>query len=34
LPLVGLAWAAQYTVVGGGFADLSQAAVIGIVDCQ
>ena len=29
--LVGVSWAAQYTVVGGGFADLSQA-VYGIVD--
>ena len=29
----GLAWAAQYTVTGGGFADLSQA-VFGIVGCQ
>ncbi len=31
--LVGLSWAAQYTVVGGGFADLSQAA-IGVVGCR
>jgi hypothetical protein len=29
--VLGLFWAAQYTVVGGGFADLSQA-VYGIVD--
>jgi Tol biopolymer transport system component len=32
LSFVGLPWAAQYTVVGGGFADLSQA-VFGIVGC-
>jgi Tol biopolymer transport system component len=31
--LMGVSWAAQYTVVGGGFADLSQAA-FGIVGCQ
>ena len=31
--LVGLSWAAQYTVAGGGFADLSQA-VLGVVGCQ
>ncbi len=31
--LVGVPWAAQYTVVGGGFGDLSQA-VFGIVGCQ
>ncbi len=30
--LVGVAWAAQYTIVGGGFGDLSQA-VSGIVGC-
>ncbi len=33
LSLVGTAWAAQYTVVGGGFGDLSQA-VSGVVGCQ
>jgi len=32
LSLVGTPWAAQYTVVGGGFADLSQAAY-GVVGC-
>ena len=32
LTLVGLAWAAQYTVIGGGFADFSQA-VSGVVGC-
>jgi Tol biopolymer transport system component len=32
LSLVGTDWAAQYTVVGGGFADLSQA-VYGVVGC-
>ena len=32
LALVGLTWAAQYTVIGGGFADLSQA-VVGVVGC-
>ncbi|MEQ1895301.1 MAG: calcium-binding protein [Planctomycetota bacterium] len=32
LALVGLTWAAQYTVSGGGFADLSQA-VVGVVGC-
>jgi len=31
--LLGLPWAAQYTVVGGGFADFSQS-VSGIVGCQ
>jgi len=31
--LVGLNWAAQYTVVGGGFADLSKA-VFGTIGCQ
>jgi len=31
--LVGVDWAAQYTVVGGGFGDLSQA-VFGVVGCQ
>ena len=31
--LVGLSWAAQYTVAGGGFAVLSQA-VLGVVGCQ
>jgi len=33
LSLVGGAWAAQYTVIGGGFGDLSQA-VFGVVGCQ
>jgi hypothetical protein len=33
ISLVGVPWAAQYTVLGGGFADLSQA-VFGIVGCQ
>ncbi len=33
LSLVGAPWAAQYTVVGGGFGDLSQA-VFGIIGCQ
>lgn len=32
LSLVGLTWAAQYTVSGGGFADLSQA-VAGVIGC-
>jgi hypothetical protein len=31
--LVGIVWAAQYTVVGGGFGDLSQA-VAGIIGCR
>ena len=31
--LVGVSWAAQYTVAGGGFVDLSQA-VAGSVACQ
>ena len=32
LSLVGLGWAAQYTVIGGGFGDLS-AAAFGVVGC-
>ncbi len=31
--LLGVSWAAQYTVVGGGFADFSQA-VSGVIGCQ
>ncbi len=31
--LLGVPWAAQYVVVGGGFGDLSQA-VSGVVGCQ
>jgi Tol biopolymer transport system component len=31
--LLGVPWAAQYTVLGGGFADLSQA-VFGVIGCQ
>ena len=33
LSLVGLSWAAQYAVVGGGFRDYSQA-VFGVIGCQ